>query len=279
MTTYDPSFDIDYQKCGSWDNPFDPTINGSSVTFATSDGTCASGRVVSKQAYKNITKITATVDLSKMSQNYVNASYYLISNPTNPTVQPIGDDYCDAGGNRDDQNARELDLMETNGNKITQTTLHLGDGGSAAPQRFEFSFTEKANNSCFNYASMLTSPASDNGLHSLVDSIDMSKPFESATTFTYGDNPTMVMQFTQDGKTVTVYDSNNGDGAYGSGSVKMSDLTNTMADGCWIILSQWQGYSPKGPSNGVWWNDSCGWGQECGTDSHWGISNIVVTAE
>ena len=144
QNTYTPSFVLDYQKCGT-----DPVISGSAVTFGTGS-TCAAGRVVSTTAYKNITQITATVDLSKMSQNFVNASFYMISNPVNPTTQPKGSNYCDAGGNGTPWNCREIDMLETNGNKITQTTLHLGDGGSSAPQRFEYSFAATADNSCYN---------------------------------------------------------------------------------------------------------------------------------
>lgn len=272
--TYTPSFVVDYQKCGT-----DPTISGSSVTFGTGS-TCAAGRVVSTKVYKNITKITATMDLSKMSQNYVNASFYMVSNPTNPTTQPKGSNYCDAGGNGTQWNCREIDFLETNGNKITQTTMHLGNGGINAPQRFEYSFAATANNSCYNYSAMTASPTATNGLHSMVGTIDMSKPFDMTTTFSYGTTPRMITVYTQSGKSVTVYDSSVGAGAEGSGSINMSDLTTSMANGYWLVLSLWQGYSPKGPGSAPWWNGSCPWGAECGTTAgYWGISNVVVTAD
>ena len=111
QNTYTPSFVVDYQKCGT-----DPSISGSAVTFGTGS-TCAAGRVIATQAYKNITQITATIDLSKMSQNFVNASFYMISNPNNPSTQPTGSNYCDAGGNNTQWNCREIDMLETNGNK------------------------------------------------------------------------------------------------------------------------------------------------------------------
>jgi hypothetical protein len=236
--------------------------------------------VIATQAYKNITQITATIDLSKMSQNFVNASFYMISNPNNPSTQPTGSNYCDAGGNNTQWNCREIDMLETNGNKITQTTLHLGDGGINGSQRFEYSFASTANNSCYNYSTMLASPTATNGLHSMVGVIDMTKPFDMTTTFTYGTAPRMVTVYSQNGQSVTVYDSSVGTGAEGSGTVNMSDLVTSMANGYWLTLSLWQGYSPKGPGSAPWWNDSCSWGAECGASAgYWGISNIRVTAD
>ena len=272
--TYTPNFVLDYQKCGT-----NPVIAGNSVTFGTGS-TCAAGRVVATQIYKNITTITATMDLSKMSQNFVNASLYMISNPNNPNTQPTGSNYCDAGGNNTQWNCREIDILETNGNKITQTTLHLGDGGINGPQRFEYSFAATANNSCFNYSAMTASPTATNGLHSMVGIIDMTRPFDMTTTFSYGTTPRMVTVYSQNGQGVTVYDSSVGTGAEGSGTVNMADLTASMANGYWLTVSLWQGYSPKGPGSAPWWNDSCGWGAECGASAgYWGISNIVVTAD
>jgi azurin len=272
--TYTPSFELDYQKCGS-----NPVIAGSSVTFG-SGSTCAAGRVVSTKAYKNITTITATMDLSKMTQNFVNASFYMVSNPTNPSTQPKGSNYCDAGGNNTQWNCREIDMLETNGNKITQTTLHLGDGGINGPQRFEYSFAATANNSCYNYSTMTASPTATNGLHSMVGVIDMTKPFDMVTDFTYGTTPTMTVTYSQDGKSVVVYNSLIGSGAEGSGTVDMTLLTTSMKNGYWLNLAFWQGYSPTGPGSAPWWNNSCSWGALCNsTGAYWSISNIQVTAD
>ena len=274
QVTYNPTFTLDYQKCGS-----DPIITSTTVIFS-NNNQCAAGRLVSNSLYKNISKITATIDLSKMSQNYVNASFYMISNPVSANTQPIGDNYCDAGGNNTQWNCREIDFIETNGNKITQTTMHLGDGGSNASQRYEYSFADTANTSCFNYNTMTGSTTSTNGLHSMVGIIDMSYSFEMVTTFTYGNNPAMKTVYSQNGKSVTVYDTNTGSGAEGSQSLNMSDLTTSMSNGYWLTLSLWQGYSPKGPTSSVWWNDSCSWGSECGsTAGYWTISNITVIAD
>jgi len=274
---YTPSFEVDYTKCGSTS----PLIqqSGNTVIFGDYNGNSASGRVVSTSSYKNITKISAMVDLSKLSQNFVNASFYLVSNPTNPSLQPKGDNYCDAGGSCSEWNCREIDMLETNGSKITQTTMHLGNGGEKAAQRFEYSFAQTADNSCFNYAAMLASPTPTNGLHSLVGTIDMSKPFRMTTEFTLGDKPSMRTTFNQNSKNVIVYDTSVGTGAEGSGTVSLGDLNTLMANGCWLVASQWQGYSPKGPSSAPWWNDTCSWGLECGANSYWGLSDVSVTAD
>ncbi len=73
----------------------------------------------------------------------------------------------------------------------------------------------------------------------------------------------MVTVCSQSGKSVTVYGSGVGTGAEGSGTVNMLNLTTSMANGYWLTLSLWQGYSPEGPGSAPWWNDSCGWGAEC----------------
>ena len=271
-TSLAPSFVLDYTaNCTSGGAP---TISGNSITFG-SGTQCQAGRIVSTQSYANITEFRATVDLSKLSSNYVNASIYLVQNPTNPAVQPIGNNYCDAGGNNNQWNCRELDLMETNGNKLFQTTLHLGNGGSSAPQRYEYAYSSTAlNNSCFTSANMKNDPA--NGLYDIT-SIDMSKPFDLVTTITY-DTPKMVVTYQQGSTSVVVYDTNDGKGAQGSGTVDMNDLVTTMKNGYWPVISFWQGYSPAGPSTAPWWNGSCSWGALCNNNSsYWSVSNIQVT--
>jgi hypothetical protein len=263
--TFKPTFVVDYGACG-----FDPIVTNNNVTFG-SGANCYAGWVVSKNRYMNITKITATADLSKVQQDFVNASFYLIENDKYPGTQPKGDpinggNYCDAGGNHDDFNCREIDFLETNGNKITQTTLHLGDGGINAPQRYEYSFAETAATepNCFNYGVMQGAPqppkAPTNGLHSLVGAIDMSKPFAIEATFNFliptvpnlltpGINtvldgltpgiktvfnlptPGMKTVFKQQGKTVVVYDTAVGAGAEGSAKLNYQDLIRTMNKG------------------------------------------------
>jgi hypothetical protein len=269
-----PTFTLDYSANCTQGGA--PTINGNSVTFG-SGTQCQAGRLIATQSYTNITEFRATVDLSKLASNYVNASIYLIQNPNSPTTQPIGNNYCDAGGNNNQWNCRELDLMETNGNKLFQTTLHLGTGGSSAPQRYEYSYANTAlNNSCFTSANMKNDPT--NGLHDMT-AIDMSKPFDMVTTITY-DTPRMVVTYQQGSTSVVVYDTNDGSGAQGSGTVDMNDLVTTMKNGYWPVISFWQGYSPKGPGSTPWWNDTCGWGALCNnSSSYWSVSNIQVTTK
>jgi hypothetical protein len=266
-----PSFVLDYSaNCTSGGAP---TISGNSVTFG-SGTQCQAGRIVSTQSYTNITEFRATVDLSKLSNNYVNASIYMVSNPAQPATQPIGSNYCDSGGNGNQWNCREIDFMETNGNKLFQTTMHLGNGGSSAPQKYEYSYASTAlNNSCFTSANMKNDPAK--GLHDITG-IDISKPFDMVATFTY-DTPKMVVTYQQGSTSVVVYDSSTA-GAEGSGSLDMTDLTTSMKNGYWPVISFWQGYSPTGPSSTPWWNGSCSWGSLCNTtSSYWSVSNIQVT--
>ena len=268
-----PSFVLDYtSSCTSGGAP---TIIGNSITFG-SGTQCQAGRVVATKSYANITEFRATVDLSKLSNNYVNASIYMVSNPVQPTTQPIGSNYCDSGGNGNQWNCREIDFMETNGNKLFQTTMHLGDGGSSAPQKYAYSYANTAlNNSCFTSANMKNDPA--NGLHDITG-IDMSKPFDMVATFTY-DTPKMVVTYQQGSVSVVVYDSSTA-GAEGSKTLDMTDLTTSMKNGYWPVISFWQGYSPTGPSSAPWWNGSCSWGSLCNNNSsYWSVSNIQVTTK
>ena len=200
----------------------------------------------------------------------------MVSNPAQPTTQPIGSNYCDSGGNGNQWNCREIDFMETNGNKLFQTTMHLGDGGSSAPQKYAYSYANTAlNNSCFTSANMKNDPA--NGLHDITG-IDMSKPFDMVATFTY-DTPKMVVTYQQGSVSVVVYDSSTA-GAEGSKTLDMTDLTTSMKNGYWPVISFWQGYSPAGPSSAPWWNGSCGWGALCNnSSSYWSVSNIQITTK
>jgi hypothetical protein len=278
--TETPAFDLDYSQ--SCTDKGEPTIDGNSVFFGSGDQ-CQAGRVVSTQSYANITEFRATVDLSNLTNDYVNASVYFIQNPNDPQTQPKATadhtgSYCDAGTGADshpERNCREIDLMETNGNKLFQTTLHLGNGGSSAPERFEYAYAAPAlTDSNFNPANMKNSPTV--GLHDIT-SIDMSKPFDIIATFTY-DVPGMVMTYEQGSISIVVYDTGDGYGANGSQTPDLSDLVTTMQNGYWIEISFWQGYSPEGPGNSPWWNGSDGWGALCNnTGSYWNIRDIQVT--
>ena len=115
--SYNVTFETDW-TC-DWCSPMiDPVITNNSVTFN-------SGRVVSTHGYKNISKITATIDLSKMApnsiqkNNWLNASFYMV----NSSIKPKGTSYCDAGNNGSPY-CNEIDFLETNGNRIFQQTIH-----------------------------------------------------------------------------------------------------------------------------------------------------------
>jgi len=275
QNNYTPKFVVDYQKCGA-----DPAVSTpGAVSFGTN--TCNAGRVVSDQAYKNISKITATVDLSRATSNFVNHTFYMVSNPTNPTRSNSGDNYCDAGGNLDSQSCREIDIFESNANAVIQTTIHTGGGGASGPQRFELSYTDNAlNTSCYDSSKMSNDPAA--GSHKLAGIIDITKPVQMTADFTYGDTPTYKVTYTQDGNSVVVYDSSNGSGYNGSTSIDMTDVTTSMNDGYWLHASIWQsdsgpGWSPGSPQG--WWKGSCGWDGMCGSTTSFSITNVTVTAD
>ena len=275
QNNYTPKFVVDYQKCGD-----DPAVSTpGAVSFGTN--TCNAGRVVSDQAYKNISKITATVDLSRATSNFVNHTFYMVSNPTNPARSNSGDNYCDAGGNLDSQSCREIDIFESNANAVIQTTIHTGGGGASGPQRFELSYTDKAlNTSCYNSSKMSDDPAA--GSHKLAGIIDITKPVQMTADFTYGDTPTYKVTYTQDENSVVVYDSSNGSGYNGSTKIDMTDVTTSMANGYWLHASIWQsdsgpGWSPGSPQG--WWNGSCGWDGMCGSTTSFSITNVTVTAD
>lgn len=271
QTTYTPTFVVDYKSCDT-----NPDVNTpGAVSFGTSS--CAAGRVVSKQSYKNITQITATVDLSRATSNFVNHTFYMVSNPTNPARSNSGKDYCDAGGNLTDQNCREIDMLESNANAVIQTTIHTGNGGINAPQRFELSYTDKAlNTSCYDSSKMSDNPSG--GSHKLAGIIDITKPVQMTADFTYGDTPTYKVTYTQGSNSVVVYDSTVGSGYSGSGSINMNDLKTSMNNGYWIHASIWQGgWSPGQPQG--WWNGSCSWGAMCGSTTSMSISNVQIKAD
>ncbi len=263
QAVFTPQFDIDYVQCGAG---LGPLIDGNSVTFNP-------GRVVSTNGYKNISKIEATIDLSGLNGiegwngNFVNAAFYMVSS----AKQPKGDNYCDAGGSA--PYCDEIDFLETNGNKIFQQTVHLNN-----KQRYEYSFTKAADNECYNWDIMKNDPA--NGLHSIVDYIDVNSPFDVIINFA-SDYSNITMTLSQDtGRgDIVVYDMIRDGGAEGSDVLDMSELAKSMEVGWWLTPSYWQGYSPKGPGSAPWWTDKCSWDNLCGSNGKWKLSNVKVTAE
>jgi hypothetical protein len=261
-TTYNVSFETDW-TC-TWCTPMiDPVITNNSVTFN-------SGRVVSTHGYKNISKITATIDLSKMApnsiqkNNWLNASFYMV----NSSIKPKGTSYCDAGNNGSPY-CNEIDFLETNGNRIFQQTIHLNN-----QQRFEYSYTDGAlDDSCYTPSHMSDDPS--NGTHSLVDVLDVTIPFEMEIDFN-SDYTNMTITVSQNGKSAVIYDVLN-DGGADNTTVDMTLLKSTMSVGWWITPSYWEGYSPKGPYDSRWFTGECYSDSVC--DAGWILSNVVVVAE
>ena len=266
LTTYDVTFEEDWVSDWCGDPSKDPNVHqvitDTSVQFR-------SGRVVSTNGYKNISQITATIDLSGMApnsvqnNNWLNASFYMV----NSSIQPKGDNYCDAGGSSPYCN--EIDFMETNGNRILQTTIHL-----EGEQRYEYTLTEAAfSDNC--YGNLNTSQP---GTHNIANVIDVTKPFQMTIDFN-SDYTNMTVTVSQDGKSEIIYDVLSGKGSDGS-NVDMTSLKSSMEVGWWITPSYWEGYSPKGPSAAPWFIGDCYSDQLCkNNDNAWVISNVKVTAE
>ena len=266
LNTYDVQFEEDWVSDWCGDPTNDPNvqqiITDTSVQFR-------SGRVVSTHGYKNISKITATIDLSGMApnsvqnNNWLNASFYMV----NSAIQPKGNSYCDAGGSIPYCN--EIDFMETNGNRILQQTIHLGGN-----QRYEYTFTDAAfSDNC--YGNLV---ATEQGTHSLVGVIDITKPFQMTIDFN-GDYTNMTITVSQNGKSEVIYDVLSGKGADNS-NIDVTLLKSSMEVGWWITPGYWEGYSPKGPGDNPWFIGNCYSDQLCkNNDKAWVLSNVKVTAE
>ena len=262
LTTYNVKFETDW-TC-NWCSPMvDHVITDTSVTFN-------SGRVVSTNGYKNISKITATIDLSKMApnssqkNNWLNSSFYMV----NSSTQPKGTNYCYSGTNGS-PHCNEIDFLETNGNRIFQQTIHLN-----YQQRYEYSYTNGAlDDSCYTPSNMSNNPSL--GAHSLVDVIDVTTPFEMEIDFN-SDYTNMTITVSQNGKSAVIYDVLNNGGSDNT-SMDMSSLQSTMSVGWWITPSYWEGYSPKGPGDTPWFTGECYSDSVC--NAGWVLSNVKVVAE
>jgi len=247
-TIYTPTFKIDYNQCGT------PIIDSNSVSFNP-------GRVRSVETYKNISKISATVDLSGLTDvNWVNASFYMVNG---------SGDYCDAG-NSGSPYCNEIDFLETNGNVATQTTIHLDN-----QQNYEYAYLKSLfTTPCWDQDKM-TSPT-NKGIYD-ASVIDPTKPFDVITEFT-SDYSNMTTIFAQDGDTVMVYDYVKNTSSEGSNLQNLDGLAKSMDNGWKVVASLWQGYSPNPNSSYSYEDEMCReWSNVC--DSKFIISNIRVTAE
>jgi hypothetical protein len=265
-TTYTPGFDNDDGTCDK-----DPIISDNSVAFGDSTTSCG-GRVVSKQGYKNITQIRATADFSKLTSNFVTNTFYMVNNPNNPSLQPKGSNYCDAGGNNVSWNCQEVDFFEGNKNVVFQHTMHIGDGSNEAPQNFQFSYSTTTD-SCYVNLNPTTGLVSWNG-------IDKSKPVDIIIDL---DDNGMTVTFAQGTIKTVVYKM--GAGYSGSTTFNADQLARwqqSRAEGYWLNVSMWQSmsWSPGAPQG--FYNWTCPYGQLCtGTNpsSYFKVYNVQVDAE
>ena len=167
---FTPVFELDYAQCG---NSIPPTGGTGSAAFGTASSPHHAGRVVSTTGYRNITRIEADVDLSGVTDDFVNAAWYMVSTPN----QPIGAAYCDSGGSA--AACDEIDFLETNANALLQSTVHL-DGN----QRFEFAYTAEADTNCYGWSALQSDAQNPtSGTHRLVDVVEVAQPFQMTIEF------------------------------------------------------------------------------------------------
>jgi hypothetical protein len=247
-TIYSPSFTQDYSTgCSSGA----PIINGNTITFRP-------GRVRSVESYKNISKITATVDLNGMTNiNWINASFYIIQNNKD-------DEYCDSG-NSGNPFCNEIDFLETNGNIVTQSTIHLGGSQNA-----QYAYTTP--NSCWNSNKL----SSANGTIDITD-IDPASPFNIIAEFD-DEYTNMTVTYKQGEISKLVYDFKNNTVGDGSNLTSLSNLKSAMANEWRIVASLWQGYSPN-PGDSYDYTNCTNWSDMCEDGPSYTISNIQVTAD
>ena len=241
---FTPTFSLDYsQGCPSGG----PVIGEDEVSFG-------AGRVRSAKGYKNISKISATVDISQMKNlNFVNAAFYMVKSQAQ---------YCDSG-NSGSPFCDEIDFIETNGNVATQSTIHLND-----KQNYQWAFLN-ADTSCF-------TSTSGTGITE-AGKIEPSSPFNIVTEFN-DDYTNMTTTFIQGDNSVVVYDFQNGVAGEGSNLSSLDGLKEDMENGWKLVASLWQGFAPN-PDNLYNYNDpNCkNWSDVC--DGSWKISNVKVVAE
>ena len=270
-STFKPTFDVDYTDCGT------VTHNEGSVQFGDASTSCG-GRVVSEQGYTNISQIRFTADLSNVSGNFVTSTFYMVNNPNKPSLQPKGDDYCDAGGNNPTWNCQETDFFEVNNNVVFQHTMHIGDGSASAPQNFQLSYST-TDNQCFINLEESQGLVSWNG-------IDIKQPVDFVVDL---DDSGMTVTVKQGSISTVVYtmgDAYPGSTVFDDDQIKR--WAESRAQGYWLNLSRWQDdngqppWSPGAPQNLYNWNGpDCGFGNVCGAKEadYFKIYDIEVDAD
>ena len=243
---FTPTFNLDAnQGC----NQGAPIIGEDKVFFNP-------GRVRSAQGYKNISSISATVDISKLAgQKFINGTFYLVMNET---------EYCDSGDGYTNC-CDEIDFLETNGNVATQATIHINK-----TQNYQWAFLG-GDTSCF-------TGTTGTGI---VDAskIDPSLPFDVVTKFN-SDYTNMTTTYVQGNNSIVVYDFVNNEAGPGSKLTSLDGLKENMEKGYKVVASLWQGFSPNPDNLYDYSNPNCsGWSDLCKDGAEYTISNVRVTAE
>ena len=266
-TTFKPTFAIDYTDCG------DVEINEGSVQFGDASKSCG-GRVVSEEGYTNISQIRFTADLSNATGNFVTSTFYMINNPNNPSLQPKGNNYCDAGGNNASWNCQETDFFEVNKNVVFQHTMHVGDGSASAPQNFQLSYST-TEDACFQNLTPSEGLVSWNG-------IDIKQPVDFVVDLNDSGMTITVKQGSLSAVVYTMGEAYPGSTVFDNDQIKR--WAESRAQGYWLNLSRWQDdsgsppWSPGAPQNLFNWN--CPWGAVCNaTDSYFKVYNIEIDAD
>jgi hypothetical protein len=264
---FKPTFDVDYTDCGT------VTHSEGSIQFGDASTSCG-GRVVSEQGYINISQIRFTADLSNVSGNFVTSTFYMVNNPNKPSLQPKGDDYCDAGGNNPSWNCQETDFFEVNNNVVFQHTMHIGDGSASAPQNFQLSYST-TDNQCFINLEESQGLVSWNG-------IDIKQPVDFVVDL---DDSGMTVTVKQGSISTVVYtmgDAYPGSTVFDDDQIKR--WAESRAQGYWLNLSRWQStsWSPGSAQNLYNWNGpDCQFGNLCGATKadYFKIYDIEIDAD
>lgn len=242
----------------------------------------AAVRVTSENFYQNVSEVSAVVDLSGLTSTYgMNIALYFIA--TN------SDQYCDSGGNG---NCGEIDLMETNGNGIMQTTVHSDHGnGASNPQDYQYVWTGNTQNSAFKQPNSFKSGEWDvSSLSSEIMSsqVKLVAQFsqDSATgkynglkvtlSKTDGSNPQPIFDssLTNDGSEGKCSDKNIGGGQ----NIDWDAVTKDMQKGQVLVVSMHEYYAPQPTCPSVWVDYSAKWTALCTQPQGPILKDMTITA-
>ena len=149
------------------------------------------GLVRSKKKYKSISSIMATIDLTKLTNlNYISTSLFLINEAKNS----------------------KINILETNGNKVFQTSVDLNSSKSDDLHNWNFELTNLVN---------------------IVDPTN--EPFNIKLDFIYGQDPQIVIYAIQNDESGIIYREN----------INIEEITQLMSEGYWLCSSFTQKYIPS----------------------------------